>query len=177
MRCEVCGKFVQGEPVRATIERANLLVCRECANLASSTWQKPAKDRKPATAPKVHASLASVRPHSVRRELDEEILVENYGVRIKNAREANKWTQEDLARRINEKASIIGKIETQKMMPDMAVVRKLEHIFNISLLVKASETAPRPSAAETKSAALTLADIVVVRKREPRDVSATSSPS
>lgn len=177
MQCEVCGKHVQGEPVRATIEGANLLVCRECVNLASSTWQKPVKTRKPVTTSKSPANLASVRPHPARRELDEEILVDNYGARIKNAREAKKWTQEELARRINEKASIIGKIETQKIVPDIGLVRKLEHVFNMSLLTKTSDTPPRPSVSETKSAALTLADVVVVRKREPRDASATSSLS
>jgi len=134
MRCEVCGKPIQGKPYRIIIEGAKLTVCEECSGYGSPiTWEKPVK--------KIETKLQTRRISGTQTDFDEDfILVEDYGLKIKNAREKLGWSQEELASKMNEKASFISKIETGKVIPSLATVRRLEHVLKIKLTTKA----PKP---------------------------------
>ena len=58
-------------------------------------------------------------------------LAQDYGIRIKKAREKSASTHEDLGRRINEKISVLKKLENQKMKPDDRLVEKLQRALKI----------------------------------------------
>ena len=71
------------------------------------------------------------------RLMDEEFSIEivpDFGMRVKDAREKLGLKQEELARRINEKVSLLRKIERGEIVPDDRVRQKLERILNISLV-------------------------------------------
>ena len=53
---------------------------------------------------------------------------------IRKARESKKWSREDLGKKINERVSVITRIETGKMTPDTKLTKKLEKALNINLL-------------------------------------------
>jgi len=57
----------------------------------------------------------------------------DYDQRIRNAREAAGLTQEELAKQINEKASLVRKLEHGDMLPSDDVQKKLERKLDISL--------------------------------------------
>lgn len=60
-------------------------------------------------------------------------LATDYDSRIRKAREATEFTQEELADRLNEKASLIRKLERGDVLPDDSVQRKLESALEIEL--------------------------------------------
>jgi putative transcription factor len=90
-------------------------------------------------------------------EMDE--VVQDYDDRIRDAREAESLTQEDLAKELNEKASLIRKLEHGDVLPSDTVQRKLEKRLGVTLSAGGSgddsEWSGGASAGET-----TLGDVV-----------------
>jgi putative transcription factor len=64
-------------------------------------------------------------------DMDE--VAQDYDDRIRNAREAEGLSQEDLAKQLNEKASLIRKLEHGDMLPSDKVQKKLEKALGITL--------------------------------------------
>jgi len=63
-------------------------------------------------------------------ELDQE-----YGRIVRGARERLNLTQEQLARLVSEKASVISAIERGRLKPDFRIARKLEHALRARILL------------------------------------------
>ncbi len=59
--------------------------------------------------------------------------MEGYGRKIKEARERAGLKQAELAKRINEKQSLLRKIENEEIIPTDEVRRKIERVLDISL--------------------------------------------
>jgi putative transcription factor len=70
-------------------------------------------------------------------DMDE--VAQDYDQRIRSARESRGLSQEDLAKQLNEKASLIRKLERGDMLPSDSVQRKLERELDISLTEGAGE--------------------------------------
>jgi putative transcription factor len=64
-------------------------------------------------------------------DMDE--LAQDYDDRIRDARESAGMSQEDLAKELNEKASLIRKLEHGDTLPSDDVQKKLERKLDISL--------------------------------------------
>ena len=135
MACEICGKPVpENNPIRAKIEGSVMVVCKECSKLGTvqkappkPKYVKQNKGKKPANTRK--------RNYSRNDEPSEE-LIEDFSFEVRKAREAKDWSREDLGRKINERVSVITRIETGKMTPDTKLTKKLEKALNIKLLEK-----------------------------------------
>ena len=135
MECEICGKPVpENNPIRAKIEGSVMVVCKECSKLGTvqkappkTKYVKQNKGKKPANTRK--------RNYSRNDEPSEE-LIEDFSFEVRKAREAKDWSREDLGRKINERVSVITRIETGKMTPDTKLTKKLEKALNIKLLEK-----------------------------------------
>lgn len=162
MRCEICGRIIQGKPYRVIVEQAKLTVCGECAKHGSQTWKPP---KPPTLKPQPKTSL---KQSNLKPPIDESLtLVENYGFKIKTARERKGWTQEDLASKIGEKASFISKIETEKVAPSIHVAKKIEHVLGVSILTHEPPSTTQLIAKQTKHepAGLTIGDILMLNKK------------
>ena len=135
MECEICGKPVpENNPIRAKIEGSVMVVCKECSKLGTvqkappkPKYLKQNKGKKPANTRK--------RNYSRNDEPSEE-LIEDFSFEVRKAREAKDWSREDLGKKINERVSVITRIETGKMTPDTKLTKKLEKALNIKLLEK-----------------------------------------
>jgi putative transcription factor len=97
-------------------------------------------------------------------EITQEV-VEGYHAKIRQAREKLGLSHEELGKKINEKASVLSKLETGKMTPNNMLVTKLEHALKIKLLVpikeeKISQDMPRLPNRET-----TLGDLIQLNKK------------
>ena len=66
---------------------------------------------------------------------DDELVV-NYGNIIRQSREKKGLSHEALGLQINEKASILKKLESQKLQPPDQLTKKLERFLNVKLLRK-----------------------------------------
>jgi len=113
------------------------VVCSDCATLGSISWElktpKATASVKPAKPLKKPRLKTATMPQSQLEPTLE--LAEDFGTRIRQAREAQKLSHEDLGRRINTKISLLKKLESQKMMPDDKLAEKLQYALKIKLLV------------------------------------------
>ncbi|MGQ9530849.1 MAG: multiprotein bridging factor aMBF1 [Candidatus Bathycorpusculaceae bacterium] len=169
MRCEVCGSKIHGKPYRVTIEGAKLTVCDQCSKHGIIIWEEEPKPKGAAIKTKITpppTKLKSKKAPETPIETSFE-LVENFAVKIRQAREKLGLSHEELGKKINEKVSLLKKVETGKMTPDNKLATKLEHLLKIKLLVPASEEKsvpieiPKPISRE-----LTLGDLIQLDKRK-----------
>ncbi len=171
MRCEVCGHKIREAPQRVVIEGAKLTVCTECAKHGKTTWEEPAK---PKVIPQMQTGASYGTPMRgpiqikkrviiARVDVSQE-LVEDYAEVIRQTREKLGLSTEDLGKKINEKESVLKKIEAGKMAPPDQLISKLEHTLKIKFLIPvAEEKVPVPKA---KSQEFTLGDAIKIDKKE-----------
>lgn len=135
MECEICGKSVsEHNPIRSKIEGSVMVVCSECAKLGK-IQKTPPKPKFIQKQKNKQSSPSKTKKYSRNDEPTEE-LIEGFENKIKKSRESKNWSLEDLARKVNEKVSVISKIESGKLIPDNKVTQKLEKTLNIKLLEK-----------------------------------------
>lgn len=150
MHCEICGAKVTGTPIKIEMDGSELDVCSRCVKYGTVTRE-------------VHVPHKSIRttdtPHFKKIEI--EAIDPDYGQKIRKAREKAGLTQEKLAQKINEKMSLIGKIERYEMVPDDTVRKKLERLLNITLIDRLDDQDFKPS---KTSKGVTLGDIALIKK-------------
>jgi len=166
MRCEVCGRKIIGPPNRAVIEGAKMLVCSNCAKLGSIYWEAKTEPRLRKVAKRLPTQVLPPRkqpPLSVAENLE---LIDDFGAKIRQAREKLGLSHEDLGKKISEKVSVLRKIESGKMAPDNLLVEKLQHALHMKLLVPISEPKVPSKALASRPASPTLGDIAQVKKEK-----------
>ena len=161
MQCEVCGRQIFGKPLRAIIEGAKMTVCSECAKLSSGYWEP-----KPQRRPKKTIKRQPVIPISRRKptaSVTETLeLVDDFGKQVRQARRRLEMSHEDLGRKIREKVSVLRKIESGKMVPDLGLAERLEHALKVKLRVPSSE--PKAQYVSlSKPRVTTLGDLVLLK--------------
>jgi putative transcription factor len=180
LRCEVCGRRINGKTFNVIIEGAKLAVCSECSKLGKVYYEEPkqkvAGPRRGA-APKP-LMIQTKKPQAPKVDTTLE-LVENFQVNIRQAREKLGLSHEELGKRINEKVSLLRKIETGKMTPDNRLATMLEHALKIKLIVPAKEEkVPQARLTKTAGRDLTLGDLIQLdRKGSEKEDTAGRSQS
>ena len=164
MQCEVCGRQIFGTPFRAIIEGANMSVCSQCSKLGSGYWEP-----KPQTRPKQSVNRQPIQPFVKIRQrtiVPETVeLVDTFAQRVRQAREGLGMSHEDLGRKIRERVSVLRKIESNKMVPDLGLAEKLEHTLKIKLRVPTSEPKAQLSSS-SKPRGTTLGDLIKSKLKE-----------
>lgn len=167
MRCEVCGRKIRSDPTRALIEGAVLTVCYECSKHGKKiTDEEYDKKYNPAKKfqPSYFVQTAKKRKVVTKIEITQE-LVPDYATRIRQARERLGLSHEELGKKINEKASVLSKLETGKMTPNNRLVSKLEHTLKISLLVPVSQDKTPAVFSKSSNRELTMGDLIQFDKK------------
>ncbi|WP_092699954.1 multiprotein bridging factor aMBF1 [Halovenus aranensis] len=144
VQCEMCGTET-ASPNRVKIEGAELDVCDECTEFGTevktdsgssststkySTSSSSSSDSSSSTSTG-GTSTGGGRRRDIYDEMDE--IAPDYDERIRNARESAGLTQDELAKQLNEKASLIRKLEHGETLPADEVREKLERGLDISL--------------------------------------------
>jgi putative transcription factor len=171
LRCEVCGRKIHGEPINALIEGAKLTVCVECSKHGKIVHEGP-KTQTVAPRP-----TGAQRPLSVQIKKAPEVtvdtsieLVEGYSDKIRQAREKLGLSHDDLGKKLNEKVSLLRKIETGKMAPDNNLATRLERALKIKLIVPAAEEKiPQAKTPRTSDQELTLGDLMDVNNKNKEE--------
>jgi putative transcription factor len=165
VRCEVCGRKIHGGPITAVIEGAKLTVCIECSKHGKIITREEAElTQKPMGRP---LTAVPVRGQKKKPEAKVEItqeMVEGHPSKIRQAREKLGLSHEELGKKINEKSSVLRKLETGKMTPNNMLVTKLEHALKIKLLAPISEEKVSPTP-KSPSRELTLGDLIQLDKK------------
>jgi putative transcription factor len=183
VQCELCGAETD-TPVTVTIEEADLQVCDDCRDLGTdvetdagggSTKYDTGGGTTDSSSSSGSGSGSSSRsggrsgggggeggggsggsdPFDDLDDIDPE-----YGTIIREAREGRGLSQADLADMLNEKASLIRKIEREETLPSDAVQRELEGELEIDLAAGGAAGEDGDWRAEAASGGTTLGDIV-----------------
>jgi len=145
MGCDVCGK---DEPLsEALVEGSRLRVCKNCGRFGKV--------------------LSTPQPLKKQQSFQkkEEVLIDvvvDYAKKIRDTREKLGLTQKEFAKKINEKETIVSKIENGTLKPSLDLAKKLEHELKIKLLEEVKEEAYTKE--KNKSATLTIGDILEQKK-------------
>jgi len=173
VQCEMCGKETSS-PNRVKIEGAELDVCDECTDFgtevkqdtgSSSTSTKYSTSSSSSSSSSSGSSSSSSsggggsggRRKDMFDEMDE--LAQDYDEIVRSGRESAGLSQEDLARQLNEKASLIRKIERGDTLPSDEVQRKLEKALGIDLSAGGSAEETEWES-DTSTGEYTLGDVV-----------------
>ena len=160
MRCEICGKSIEGRPLRTKIDGSVMEVCENCSKFGRIQKTPP---RPKSTVRKIPEQKNKSIQRRRRDEPSEE-LVEDYNIIIRNKREIKGWSREDLGKKINEKVSVINRLESGKMVPDIKLAKKLENTLKITLIEKLDDF-DLETLQKSSSSGPTLGDIVKIKKK------------
>ena len=145
-QCEMCGAE-RASLTTAKVEGAELELCDDCADFgtevkttSSSGSTKYSTSSSSGTSSASSGSSGgsssssggSTRRRDMFDDMDE--VATDYDQRIREAREGEGLSQEDLAKELNEKASLIRKLERGDVLPSDEVQQKLERRLDISLV-------------------------------------------
>jgi putative transcription factor len=167
LNCDICGRTIVGPAFRVRVEGAKMLVCSSCQHLGKpyhETVSAPMRQYPPKLRmPRSTYHKAPELP----RGMEESEVAEDYSNLVKHQRMKMGLSQEELAKRVKERLTVIQKIETGKIAPDTKLCRGLEHELRIKLLVPRTAT---PEAKMGAPAEVTLGDIIRLKeKRKPAD--------
>lgn len=150
MQCEMCGKDTG--LLKAVIEGTELKVCKDCGKfgkIIGRIRQEPKAKKK--------------KKEEKEEELPEiiQIIVPDYPKKAKQARESLGLKQKELAKKLNEKESIIHKIETGHYKPSIKLARKLEKFLKIKLV--GEEQIEKDREKVVSSERITIGDIIKLK--------------
>ncbi|WP_158853898.1 multiprotein bridging factor aMBF1 [Halorhabdus sp. CUG00001] len=154
VQCEMCGAETQS-PNTIKVEGAELDVCDECTDFGTevttadsgsastkystgSSSSSSASDSGGSATSSSSSQSSGGRRQDMFDEMDE--LVQDFDDRIRSARESAGLSQSDLADQLNEKASLIRKLEHGDHLPSDDVQGKLEHALDITLTESGDES-------------------------------------
>lgn len=143
--CELCGQDTDSTK-KVKIEGAKLSVCSSCAEMGKevSTQTKKKKTKTTAT-----------------NRNNQKVLANDYGKKIKQARESEQISVKELSDELNEKKSLISKLEKQDLKPDRTLASKLSERLGIDLYTNPEVS--EYSDTETDSRKATLEDVAEVK--------------
>jgi putative transcription factor len=150
--CEICGSKT-AQLFKVSVEGTEMITCQKCTRfgkvISQIVTEKPEKKK---------VVALPVAPEK------EETVVKNYSAIIRNAREKSGMTQEDFAKSLNERLSVIRSMEHGKIMPDLKLAKKLEHLLGIRLIEEVSES--KEEITVEKSGQATLGDVIKIKKKD-----------
>ena len=126
--CEICGvEIKKGHARYIQIGTSKLRVCEACARYGTAVVEPENKNSSSLLARKgnLHHKGMDIEIE----ELDMDMDMEDYGRKVKEAREKAGLKQEELARMINEKHSLLRKIENDAITPTEEVRMKIQRVL------------------------------------------------
>jgi putative transcription factor len=136
--CPICGSIIWGKGQRVIIEGAKITVCHNCA-------QHGIKIQKPPKSVQVKRTYSQDRRSSPKRKIinrglkDDLELIPDYAKKIRNKRNSLGLNQDQFAQKLNEKPSLLRRIETGKVEPNIKLAKKIEEVYKIKILKKTDE--------------------------------------
>ena len=149
-RCDLCGK--EKDLVIALIENTELNVCKNCSKFGK-------------VKRKANIFTPIQKSKKIEKEPEEEVterIIKGYGKLIKDAREKLNLKQEEFAKKINEKVSLIHNIESEHHELSIKLAQKIEKFLKIKLIEETK--LENPEFKTTKSERFTIGDIIKPKK-------------
>ena len=164
--CQICGgKIWKAQTV--LIEGAKIVVCQNCAQYGKkiSPENKPSKFKMgPKAASKPVKKLKSNKTEEFLEPSIE--VVSNYAEKIREIRIKKNLNQDQFAKKLNEKPSLLRRIEAGKVTPTIELAKKIESVYKIQLLDKADKSDVDVKNYMKKRGGSTLGDIAFIKKKK-----------
>ncbi|MCI4321179.1 MAG: multiprotein-bridging factor 1 family protein [Thermoplasmata archaeon] len=139
MLCEMCGEDVPATTA-TRVEGSTLQLCPNCSRFGVvvappivPAGAAPPSDRGGSGLRPMVRTNRGVAERDLYAEMPEMELAADWGKRIRVAREALTWSPEELGKRLNEKKSVILKMEAGSFRPPDGMIRKVEHLLRVRL--------------------------------------------
>jgi len=157
MACDMCGKEVENSKLfYAKVEGTMLKICDRCVKFG--------KIIKRVEREQVQVKQQARFIPKPEEEI-EDMIVEDYAQIIKLAREKKGIKQEDFAKQISEKESLIHKIETGHMEPSIKLANKIEHFLGVRIVEEVKLQDHRDHTKKENLNSFTIGDIIKTRKK------------
>lgn len=162
--CEMCGTD-STKAKRVFLEGTLLMLCPKCAKFGQESVEKEEEERSQVPPTRAPAPYTGTGKSGSGRSLDpgEIALSEDYHKTISKARNKMGMTQEDLARKLNERKSVIAKLESKQLRPNDVLRRKLERALNVVLTEKVQATGLQMSEG---GRGVTIGDMIKMKKNK-----------
>ncbi len=131
-----------------SVEGSEMTVCSTCSKYGQVIRRVRIETRRPGK------TSFQAKPEKI------EEIAPNFAQLIKDKRESLKMTQEDFAKKIQEKVGVLHKWETGHLKPDFQTAKKLERILEMKLITFFSSEEKKIGRQETVG--LTIGDILKV---------------
>lgn len=149
MECELCGREVENLK-KVKIESTVLEVCDSCAKAGKTVKTKKSSKNK--------------SKKSKKNKKPDKYLVADFGELIKGKREEKDLKIEDLASQINEKASVVRRLEQGKLKPDENLAKKLNKNLGIELYREGKKQSYQTTKKSKSEKELTMGDVAEVKE-------------
>ncbi len=177
VQCEMCGAETSS-PKTIKVEGAKLDVCSNCTDFGTTVSQPSSGSSSTkystgssggssnsggtTTASSGGSTTSSTRSSQRQPDMfdDMDELATDYDERVRTAREDRGLSQSDLANELNEKASLIRKIERGDTLPSDRVQSKLERFLEVDLSAVGSAGTDGEWSGGNASGSYTLGDVV-----------------
>ncbi len=160
MECEMCGKSIatRRHDVSGTV--MNLGAC--CAKYGTPLDSPAPAGSKAAVTQNLERRATRMTSRSV-YEGDTLDLVDDFGARIRKARERRGWSHEQLGNKVSARVPQLHKIEAGQLRPSDDLAKRMERELGITLLEKV-DAGPAAVAGQNKKAGgkagLTIGDLL-----------------
>ena len=158
-------------PNKVTVEGLKLMVCHKCSEIGEMGWKVRLEKMRNGRIDESKSSSRKVKRLSVPKRkttlngFENYEVIENFSENIKKGREGIGISQEEFAKLIKEKLSLVQKIESGKIVPSIQLSREIEHTLKIKLLSNQKEEMENDLQSDAKSA-LTIGDVLHLKKKE-----------
>lgn len=143
----MCGS--PGKLYKAVIEDAELTVCHECSKFGKVIGVVKQEDTREI---KAKAAENISQPEKI------DVIIGDYAEKIRKKREQLGLKQEEFAKKINEKESLVQKIESGHFEPPIILAKKIEGFLKIKLVEEHEEAYEHHTASKTGT--FTLGDFI-----------------
>ncbi|MBI5224619.1 TIGR00270 family protein [Candidatus Micrarchaeota archaeon] len=125
--CHVCGKEAFDE---ALVEGAKVYLCPR--DLRFGTPLKKASQN--------YSSTSNIKTQIQPERIHEHELVDGFGSKIKDARDALDLTRKDLAGKLFIMENVLERIESESLKPDVKTAQKIQRFLKITIIKEASQS-------------------------------------
>ncbi len=163
--CPICGGIIWGKGQKVLIEGAKITVCQSCAQFGKKiiTTNKSNYSFTNKTKKSPHKPIKQKTRDFIQSSIE---IVPDYSKRIRVVRSFNKLNQEQFAAKLNEKPSLIRRIESGKAKPTEKLAKKIEKVYNIKLLEKVDEIEVNTKKYMKKQTGSSLGDMAFIKKKK-----------
>jgi|TARA_B100001971_G_C18238450_1_gene569036 putative transcription factor len=141
---------------KTSIEGSELNVCKKCAKFGKVISEVRVETRERKKRKEIKKDMGPEKEVL-------QIIAPDYGQRIRRARESLGLKQEDFAKKINEKLSLIHHMEISKFEPSIDLARKLEGFLRITLIEQHEEMHDKVSKASKDT--FTIGDFIKIKNK------------